>query len=262
MFAESYREEARKLGGAARRRARPAAAVGPRATTGWCSGWSTSRRGQPRRPWRRRRPRRLPRRARDGGRRAHPGARRAGRSTTSPTSSPTGRRTGTTCARTCPDLPHLEEAAALAARFAEVTGGDDRRAHRRPRRQHPADRPTAGRCSATGTGRCVGAAWLDTLFLLIGPRGDGLDVDAVLAARPADPRRAGRARRHRAGAGDRLLPQQSPTSRCRRPRRTSATPSAGRARSSGTGCASGGAGPVSAGCAPSAPIWAARARRC
>ena len=27
----------------------------------------------------------------------------------------------------------------------------------------------------------VGAAWLDTLFLLIGPRGDGLDVDAVLA---------------------------------------------------------------------------------
>ena len=26
-----------------------------------------------------------------------------------------------------------------------------------------------------------GAAWLDTLFLLIGPRGDGLDVDAVLA---------------------------------------------------------------------------------
>ena len=30
----------------------------------------------------------------------------------------------------------------------------------------------------------VGAAWLDTLFMLIGPRGDGLDVDAVLAARP------------------------------------------------------------------------------
>ena len=30
----------------------------------------------------------------------------------------------------------------------------------------------------------VGAAWLDSLFLLIGPRGDGLDVEAVLAARP------------------------------------------------------------------------------
>ena len=31
----------------------------------------------------------------------------------------------------------------------------------------------------------VGAAWLDSLFLLIGPRGDGLDVDAVIAAAPA-----------------------------------------------------------------------------
>ena len=30
----------------------------------------------------------------------------------------------------------------------------------------------------------VGAAWLDTLFLLIGPRGDGLDVEAVLAGHP------------------------------------------------------------------------------
>ena len=30
----------------------------------------------------------------------------------------------------------------------------------------------------------VGAAWLDTVFLLIGPRGDGLDVDAVLAGLP------------------------------------------------------------------------------
>jgi hypothetical protein len=30
----------------------------------------------------------------------------------------------------------------------------------------------------------VGAPWLDTVFLMIGPRGDGLDVDAVLAAAP------------------------------------------------------------------------------
>jgi hypothetical protein len=28
-----------------------------------------------------------------------------------------------------------------------------------------------------------GAVWLDTLFLMIGPRGDGIDVDAVLASR-------------------------------------------------------------------------------
>jgi hypothetical protein len=30
----------------------------------------------------------------------------------------------------------------------------------------------------------VGAAWLDSLFLLIGPRGDGLDVTHVIAGHP------------------------------------------------------------------------------
>ena len=35
----------------------------------------------------------------------------------------------------------------------------------------------------------AGAAWLDTVFLMIGPRGDGLDVDALLAASPAHPGR-------------------------------------------------------------------------
>ncbi len=30
----------------------------------------------------------------------------------------------------------------------------------------------------------VGAPWLDSLLLLIGPRGDGLDVEAVLATHP------------------------------------------------------------------------------
>ena len=29
----------------------------------------------------------------------------------------------------------------------------------------------------------MGADWLDSLFMLIGPRGDGLDVEAVLAER-------------------------------------------------------------------------------
>ena len=29
----------------------------------------------------------------------------------------------------------------------------------------------------------AGADWLDSLFMLIGPRGDGLDVDAVIAER-------------------------------------------------------------------------------
>jgi hypothetical protein len=30
----------------------------------------------------------------------------------------------------------------------------------------------------------VGADWLDSLFVLTGPRGDGLDVEAVIAERP------------------------------------------------------------------------------
>ncbi len=30
----------------------------------------------------------------------------------------------------------------------------------------------------------VGANWLDSLFVLIGPRGDGLDVEPVIAERP------------------------------------------------------------------------------
>ena len=39
------------------------------------------------------------------------------------------------------------------AGFAEVTGGETRRAHRRPRRQHPAHRGRRSGRSATGTGR-------------------------------------------------------------------------------------------------------------
>ena len=35
----------------------------------------------------------------------------------------------------------------------------------------------------------VGADWLDSLLLLIGPRGDGLDVAEVIAHPPAAPRR-------------------------------------------------------------------------
>jgi phosphotransferase family enzyme len=86
-----------------------------------------------------------------------------------------------------PDLPglpeHLDEAAALAGRFAEVTAGS-----------------TVGHMDIrddnlllTADGRVllcdwnwpvVGAAWLDTVLLMIGPRGDGLDVDTVLAASP------------------------------------------------------------------------------
>jgi aminoglycoside phosphotransferase (APT) family kinase protein len=82
-----------------------------------------------------------------------------------------------------PDLPHLEEAAALAAACVEVSGGTTL-VHTDVRDDN---------VLIAGDGRAwicdwnwpvAGAAWLDTVFSLIGPRGDGLDVDAVLRERP------------------------------------------------------------------------------
>jgi hypothetical protein len=84
---------------------------------------------------------------------------------------------------TYPHLAHRQEAAALAARFTEVTGGTTV-VHTDVRDDN---------VLLTADGRVLlcdwnwparGAAWLDTVFLLIGPRGDGLDVDAALARSP------------------------------------------------------------------------------
>lgn len=81
-----------------------------------------------------------------------------------------------------PDLGHAGEAAALAARFAEVTGGSTV-VHGDVRDDN---------ILLCGDGRTLlcdwnwpvaGAAWIDTVLLLIGPRGDGLDVERVLAER-------------------------------------------------------------------------------
>ena len=78
---------------------------------------------------------------------------------------------------------HLDDAAALAGRFAEVCDGETL-VHTDIRDDN---------LLLTGDGRVLlcdwnwpvrGAAWLDTLFLLIGPRGDGLDVEAALGAHP------------------------------------------------------------------------------
>ncbi len=82
-----------------------------------------------------------------------------------------------------PDLSHVEEAAALARRYAEVMTGQTL-VHTDVRDDN---------LLLTSDGRAllcdwnwpfVGATWLDSLFLLIGPRGDGLDVDAVIARSP------------------------------------------------------------------------------
>ncbi|HEX4470349.1 MAG TPA: hypothetical protein VH085_00165 [Nocardioides sp.] len=81
------------------------------------------------------------------------------------------------------DRPHADEAAALAATYAEVVGGQTL-VHTDVRDDN---------LLLTADGRALicdwnwpasGAAWLDSLILLIGPRGDGVDVDAVIATRP------------------------------------------------------------------------------
>lgn len=83
---------------------------------------------------------------------------------------------------TRPELPHREEAATLAASFAEVVGGETL-VHTDVRDDN---------LLVDGDGKVwicdwnwpvVGAAWIDTLLTLIGPRGDGVDVEPVLATR-------------------------------------------------------------------------------
>lgn len=84
---------------------------------------------------------------------------------------------------TQPDLPHLAEAIALAERYAGVMTGDTV--------VHTDVRDDNVLLDADGRAwffdwnwPVVGAAWLDSLFMLIGPRGDGLDVESVIAERP------------------------------------------------------------------------------
>lgn len=44
-------------------------------------------------------------------------------------------------------------------------------------------RPDGGAVLCDWNFPCVGAAWLDTLLLMVGPRGDGLDVEGMLSSR-------------------------------------------------------------------------------
>lgn len=83
---------------------------------------------------------------------------------------------------TRPDLAHAPEAADLAAGFAATTAGDSV--------VHADLRDDNVLLTDTGAVFCdwnwpvVGAPWIDTVLMLIGPRGDGLDVDRILAERP------------------------------------------------------------------------------
>ena len=81
------------------------------------------------------------------------------------------------------DLDHAEEAAALARRFAEVTAGDTL-LHTDVRDDNLLLLPDGSALLCDWNFPVVGANWLDSLALLIGPRGDGLDVEAHLASHP------------------------------------------------------------------------------
>lgn len=83
--------------------------------------------------------------------------------------------------RTAPGWPHLEEAAALAQGFASASRGDTL-VHTDARDDNfvlAGDR--AFLCDWNWP--VVGAAWIDTVFLLMTAFGDGLDAEAVLADR-------------------------------------------------------------------------------
>lgn len=83
---------------------------------------------------------------------------------------------------TQPGLPHLADAAALAAGFAEVTRGETV-VHTDVRDDNLLIDPSGRVWICDWNWPVVGAAWIDTLFTLIGPRGDGLDVETVIAER-------------------------------------------------------------------------------
>ncbi len=84
-----------------------------------------------------------------------------------------------------PSLPggspaRLEEAAGLARGFADVTSGETL-VHTDVRDDNLVLGDRVVICDWNWPVR--GAAWLDTVFLLLGPRGDGLDVEQVLRER-------------------------------------------------------------------------------
>jgi hypothetical protein len=81
-----------------------------------------------------------------------------------------------------PDLPHLAEAAALAARFGELGGTTLVHTDIRDDNLLITDTGLVWICDWNWP--VVGAGWIDTVCLLIQAYGDGHDADAILATRP------------------------------------------------------------------------------
>jgi hypothetical protein len=80
------------------------------------------------------------------------------------------------------DLPHADEAAALAASFAEVVQGETL-VHTDVRDDNVLLTDDGRALFCDWNWPVVGAEWLDSLIMLIGPRGDGIDVESVISSR-------------------------------------------------------------------------------
>jgi hypothetical protein len=80
-------------------------------------------------------------------------------------------------------LPHADEAAALATEYLTAVAGDTL-VHTDVRDDNVLLTPDGRALFCDWNWPAAGSAWLDSLILLIGPRGDGLDVEAVIAERP------------------------------------------------------------------------------
>ena len=78
---------------------------------------------------------------------------------------------------------HRTEAAALAARLVEVTAGETL-VHTDIRDDNLLLTVDGRALLCDWNWPVVGAAWIDAVMLMVGPRGDGLDVEATLAASP------------------------------------------------------------------------------
>lgn len=81
------------------------------------------------------------------------------------------------------DHPRAADYLALARRYADVVDGDTV-VHTDIRDDNLLVRPDGSVVMCDWNWPVAGAAWLDSLLLLIGPRGDGLDVEAHIAAHP------------------------------------------------------------------------------
>ena len=182
MFADSYREEARKLA------ALPAGVPAPRLLWHLDDDWVVlgieyvaARAAAPAVAGRG--PRRAARLARGGRRRADP--------------APAGLHLDTAAddfapllegwpalreRRTDLDAGQLAEAEALARRYAEVVGGDTL-VHTDIRSDNVLLDPEGRALVCDWNWPVRGAAWFDSFAALIGPRGEGIDVDAVIAER-------------------------------------------------------------------------------